>query len=86
MLKRIVCKQVSDFASCLAAAEGSAREGNIPLFQLYTGEKGANGKSWCPDCVVADPIITESLTTNCSAGAVLLECPVERNEYRQVCV
>jgi len=28
---------------------------------LFTGTKQANGKSWCPDCVVADPVI-ESVT------------------------
>ncbi|KAH7643603.1 thioredoxin domain-containing protein [Dermatophagoides farinae] len=27
------------------------------LILLFTGTKKANGKSWCPDCVVADPII-----------------------------
>ena len=24
---------------------------------LFTGTKKSDGKSWCPDCVVADPVI-----------------------------
>lgn len=28
-----------------------------PIYILYTGTKLANGKSWCPDCVEAEPFI-----------------------------
>ncbi|XP_032688375.1 thioredoxin domain-containing protein 17-like [Odontomachus brunneus] len=28
-----------------------------PIYILYTGSKLDNGKSWCPDCVEAEPYI-----------------------------
>ena len=28
---------------------------------LFTGSKNENGKSWCPDCVVAEPVIESVL-------------------------
>ncbi|KOC67181.1 Thioredoxin domain-containing protein 17 [Habropoda laboriosa] len=32
---------------------------NEPVYVLYTGTKLPNGKSWCPDCVEAEPFIEE---------------------------
>lgn len=32
---------------------------NDPIYVLYTGTKLANGKSWCPDCVQAEPFIEQ---------------------------
>ena len=43
------------------------REHNKTAVLLFTGTKQANGKSWCPDCVVADPVIekvTHQLSTD----------------------
>lgn len=34
---------------------------------LFTGTKNADGKSWCPDCVVSDPVVektTQQLSSN----------------------
>ncbi|XP_043673655.1 thioredoxin domain-containing protein 17-like [Vespula pensylvanica] len=31
------------------------------IFVLYTGTKLENGKSWCPDCVEAEPFIEAGL-------------------------
>ncbi len=39
--------------------------------------------SWCPDCTAADPILEASMTANLPKGCVLLEMPVNRDEYRQ---
>ncbi|KAK4315762.1 hypothetical protein Pmani_013025 [Petrolisthes manimaculis] len=33
-----------------------------PIFVLFSGSKDANGKSWCPDCVVAEPVVKGALT------------------------
>ncbi|XP_076233430.1 thioredoxin domain-containing protein 17 [Calliopsis andreniformis] len=30
-----------------------------PVYVLYSGTKLPNGKSWCPDCVEAEPFIEE---------------------------
>ncbi|XP_054008999.1 thioredoxin domain-containing protein 17-like [Hylaeus anthracinus] len=32
---------------------------NEPVYVLYSGTKLPNGKSWCPDCVEAEPFIEE---------------------------
>ena len=32
-----------------------------PIFVLFSGSKDANGKSWCPDCVVAEPVVKAAL-------------------------
>ncbi|KAK7070649.1 hypothetical protein SK128_022704 [Halocaridina rubra] len=32
-----------------------------PIFVLFSGSKDANGKSWCPDCVVAEPVVKGAL-------------------------
>ncbi|KAF7989099.1 hypothetical protein HCN44_007409 [Aphidius gifuensis] len=34
-----------------------------PIFVLYSGTKLDNGKSWCPDCVEAEPFIEEAVNT-----------------------
>ncbi|GKT23581.1 hypothetical protein ADUPG1_012472 [Aduncisulcus paluster] len=50
------------------------------VFALFTGEKAADGSSWCPDCVRADPIIKKHLET--LPDVCLLECAVKRSEYK----
>ncbi|KAI2806392.1 hypothetical protein RDWZM_006640 [Blomia tropicalis] len=44
---------------------------------LFTGTKTENGKSWCPDCVVADPIV-ESVVDQLKSddGIVFITVPV----------
>lgn len=32
-----------------------------PIFVLFSGTKDAQGKSWCPDCVVAEPVVKGAL-------------------------
>ncbi|KAG7208873.1 hypothetical protein KM043_015057 [Ampulex compressa] len=32
---------------------------NDPIYVLYSGTKLPNGKSWCPDCVEAEPFIED---------------------------
>ncbi|XP_042207722.1 thioredoxin domain-containing protein 17-like [Homarus americanus] len=32
-----------------------------PIFVLFSGSKDSNGKSWCPDCVVAEPVVKGAL-------------------------
>ncbi|XP_055839121.1 thioredoxin domain-containing protein 17 [Episyrphus balteatus] len=32
-----------------------------PIHVLFSGNKDENGKSWCPYCVKAEPVITEAV-------------------------
>lgn len=52
------------------------------FFILFTGSKDSNGRSWCPDCTAAEPIINDALGS-VPGGCKLLLCDVERSEYRQ---
>lgn len=76
-----MCENTADFEDSLGDALSTSKTQNIPLFLLFTGAKNpSTGVSWCPDCVAADPIIDKHLKS--LPGAILLECPVLREEYR----
>jgi len=34
-------------------------QANKSIFLLFTGSKDSSGKSWCPDCNTADPVIEQ---------------------------
>jgi hypothetical protein len=57
---------------------------NIDATKLYVLVVGENvpetGKSWCPDCVKADPLIQKALSND--PEVTLLECPVPRSTYK----
>ncbi|XP_076818623.1 thioredoxin domain-containing protein 17-like [Clavelina lepadiformis] len=61
------------------------------IFCLFCGDKDANGKSWCPDCVVSEPVVRSSLDQLDDPDAVFVYCAVggreywkdQRNEFRQ---
>ncbi len=77
-LIRIICENTSLFEQRLSEAKRAA--GSSPLIVLFTGEVNtATGRSWCPDCTAADPIIEDVFG---SQNMVLLSCPVVREEYR----
>jgi thiol-disulfide isomerase/thioredoxin len=45
------------------------------MFVLFFGSKGADGKSWCPDCVKADPIVHEQ-SKYAPEDSLFIECGV----------
>lgn len=81
MIETIECASPEDYASKLQEAENLAASSNKPLFLLFTGTKNASGRSWCPDCTAADPVIEEVLSS-LSEGAILLSSSVDREPYR----
>ncbi|KAI8344799.1 hypothetical protein BC941DRAFT_409638 [Chlamydoabsidia padenii] len=52
------------------------------VFVLFFGtEMDETNESWCPDCVIADPLIRKSLLT--VPNAVLIEAPVgSRDQWK----
>jgi thiol-disulfide isomerase/thioredoxin len=78
--KKVVCKNSANFSEAISEASGLVGEsGNV--FVLFTGAiKAETGKSWCGDCTRAEPVIEKVMgeTTN----ACLVECIVEREDYR----
>jgi hypothetical protein len=67
------------FADTHAAAPGDAL-----VFLLFFGsETPETGESWCPDCVMADPVIRGTLATITRHEVLLVECPVGlRADYK----
>merc|ERR1711993_109390 len=52
-------QNVEGFDAFKSKVEELSKEG-LPLFVHFSGSK-ENGVSWCPDCVVAEPIIESTL-------------------------
>merc|ERR1711893_393219 len=50
------------------------------VFVLFSGSLGADGRSWCPDCVTADPVINECLK-NADDDAIFIHCGVGDRSY-----
>jgi len=75
-IERIVVPTPSEFDQMLN--KYSKKEN---LFILFTGNKDPRtNKSWCPDCVTAEPIIDAAfqMLDHCT----VLECLVEREDYK----
>jgi len=52
-------------------------------FVLFFGSEVQGGNSWCPDCIVADPVIKKAISK--VDNLVLVECPVGNiSEYKNV--
>lgn len=53
-------------------------------FYLFFGsEAPETGESWCPDCVMADPVIRATLSRITARPVHLVECPVgDRAGYK----
>lgn len=55
---------------------------NSALYLFFGSEDPTTGASWCPDCVIADPILRRACTT-LRPDLVLYECPVGlRSEWK----
>lgn len=54
------------------------------LFYVFFGsEVPETGESWCPDCVMADPVIRATLSRITARPVHLVECPVgDRASYK----
>ncbi|NWY24062.1 TXD17 protein, partial [Pheucticus melanocephalus] len=51
-----------------------------PIFALFCGDKDAEGRSWCPDCVTAEPIVRKELH-NLPDASVFIYCLVGDRAY-----
>ncbi|NWU22975.1 TXD17 protein, partial [Dyaphorophyia castanea] len=51
-----------------------------PIFALFCGDKDAEGRSWCPDCVTAEPVVRKELH-NLPDQSVFIYCLVGDRAY-----
>ena len=81
-MQSIICRNPLQFSLSLQEANNLSLSLKKPLIIAFLGEKtSSTGKSWCPDCVAAEPIIQTSLQSMIQ-GCVYLECIVKREEYK----
>jgi len=52
-----------------------------PLYLLFTGSDGADGKSWCPDCVVFENVWEEFKKKNPPVEGCLIRVKVGPRDY-----
>eukprot|EP00475_Leptophrys_vorax_P027959 TRINITY_DN4009_c0_g1_i1.p1 TRINITY_DN4009_c0_g1~~TRINITY_DN4009_c0_g1_i1.p1 ORF type:complete len:179 (-),score=52.70 TRINITY_DN4009_c0_g1_i1:47-583(-) len=80
----IIVPDWNHFESELGNAAASTPADHYLLFYVYGARNPETGKSWCPDCVRADPIIYKAIEQARAAGAKfkVLELPVAREAYK----
>lgn len=67
----VVKHKVEGFEAFVAKAEELSADKSKTLVVMFSGTKDENGKSWCPDCVVAEPVVDECLAA-CGDDVVFL--------------
>ncbi|KAM9176826.1 thioredoxin domain-containing protein 17 isoform 1-T1 [Mergus octosetaceus] len=70
-------KQVRGYSEFVQTAQ---RYHGRPIFALFCGDKDAEGKSWCPDCVTAEPVVRTELH-NMPDESVFIYCLVGDRAY-----
>lgn len=79
-LQRHETHNPEEFYSFLQQAQTT--EGVNNIFLLFTGSKNpSTGKSWCPDCVAAHPLI-ENILPTLPGNNVFITMHVDREPYR----
>lgn len=66
------CATPNDAAT---AIERVVKEQQDALFLFFGSEDPGTGASWCPDCVVADPVLRKTIAAQ-APKLVVHECPV----------
>ncbi|XP_018520935.1 thioredoxin domain-containing protein 17-like [Lates calcarifer] len=61
---------------CQAVSERKGKD----IFAYFSGDKDAQGKSWCPDCVKAEPVVRGEMT-HLPEGSVFIYCQVGERAY-----
>ncbi|XP_066835548.1 thioredoxin domain-containing protein 17 isoform X1 [Anser cygnoides] len=70
-------KQVRGYGEFVQTAQ---RYHGRPIFALFCGDKDAEGRSWCPDCVTAEPVVRKELH-NMPDESVFIYCLVGDRAY-----
>ncbi|CAF3971966.1 unnamed protein product [Rotaria sp. Silwood2] len=46
------------------------------VFVLFSGAKDSQGHSWCPDCVLAEKPVEETVKSSLPSNGIFIECSV----------
>eukprot|EP00055_Hartaetosiga_balthica_P000446 m.136584 g.136584 ORF g.136584 m.136584 type:complete len:126 (-) comp10767_c0_seq1:169-546(-) len=72
MVKKFVVCSVDECVDCVKENKTESNR----VFVLCSGAENADGQSWCPDCVVAKPIVEECVNENGDESDVYIYCNV----------
>lgn len=61
---------------CKAVSERKGKD----IFAYFSGDKDAQGMSWCPDCVEAEPVVRGEMS-HLPEGSVFIYCQVGERPY-----
>jgi len=82
-LRKYLAAGLGEFDKLLKEALLASASNGGKVFVLFTGEAGADGASWCPDCEDCKPLVKSVFEEAGGAGDVsLIEVPLVRSEYR----
>jgi hypothetical protein len=80
----ITTQKISTMASITVegyeALNKALKEQSGKVFVLFSGSPNADGVSWCPDCVKADPVISRNFA-NAPSDSVFIHCHVGDRTY-----
>ncbi|KAG7259530.1 hypothetical protein CRUP_015266 [Coryphaenoides rupestris] len=65
-------------AFCTAVGDRKGKD----IFAYFSGDTGADGKSWCPDCVKAEPIVRGEMS-HLPEGSVFIYCLNPGNDFKK---
>ena len=77
-MQKFICETTVQFDELLQRVEAMASE-ELQLYLLFTGTKDSAGRSWCPDCTAAEPLINEHFKM---LPCLFIECPIIRAEFK----
>ena len=61
----------------------SLKDLKAPIFAEFYGAHDSSGKSWCPDCVKAEPVVEDVMKSSASQDTHFLHVSVgNRSEWR----
>ncbi|XP_037289877.1 thioredoxin domain-containing protein 17 [Rhipicephalus microplus] len=84
MVKKIVAKSFEEFQAAIKSLRPKDTKENQDLVLcLFTGSEDDSGKSWCPDCVAAKPILAEALE-KAPKETTLITCYIERAIWKDL--
>ncbi|XP_062613828.1 thioredoxin domain-containing protein 17-like [Saccostrea cucullata] len=69
MVKEIHVEGLEAYKKAVSENQGKT------IFALFSGSTDADGNSWCPDCVTADPVVKRNLK-HAGDDAVFIHCGV----------
>ena len=77
MVKEIKTRGFKEFMATVESEDLKGKD----IFCFFCGDKDENGKSWCPDCVISEPVVRGCLNKVGDSDIVFVYCAVGERDY-----